>query len=179
MKRFLAPLIVFAVLGVFLAAALSHDPRRLPSALIGKPAPAFDLPQLQTSGARLSPAALRGQVWILNVWASWCESCRDEHALLVEFARRKVVPIYGLNYKDERGAALEWISRAGNPYVASLVDRTGQVGIDYGVYGVPETFVIDRHGVIRYRHAGPLSEVSLDSTILPLVRQLQGERTDE
>jgi cytochrome c biogenesis protein CcmG/thiol:disulfide interchange protein DsbE len=179
MKRFLAPLIVFAALSFFLAAALSHDPRRLPSALIGKPAPAFDLPQLQTAGARLSPATLRGQVWVLNVWASWCQSCRDEHALLVELARRNVAPIYGLDYKDEPEAALEWISRAGNPYVASIVDRTGQTGINYGVYGVPETFVIDKHGVIRYRHAGPLSAASLDSKILPLVQQLQCERTDE
>ena len=113
MKRFLAPLIVFAVLSIFLAAALSHDPRRLPSALIGKPAPAFDLPQLQTTGARLSSATLRGQVWVLNVWASWCQSCRDEHALLVEFARRNVAPIYGLDYKDEPKAALEWIARSG------------------------------------------------------------------
>jgi cytochrome c biogenesis protein CcmG/thiol:disulfide interchange protein DsbE len=175
MKRFLAPLIVFAVLSFFLAAALSNDPRQLPSALIGKPAPAFDLPQLQASGARLSPAALRGQVWVLNVWASWCESCLEEHAVLVELARRNVAPIYGLAYKDEPGAALAWIARAGNPYVASIVDRTGRTGIDYGVYGVPETFVIDKRGVIRYRHAGPLNAASIDSTIQPLVRQLQSE----
>ena len=176
MKRFLLPLAVFAVRSAFLAAALSHDPRRLPSALIGQPAPAFDLPQLQPDGPRLSNADLKGQVWLLNVWASWCVSCRDEHALLVEFARRGVAPLYGLNYKDEPDAAREWISRSGNPYVASIVDGNGQVGIDYGVYGVPETFVIDKHGVVRYRHAGPLTAAALDTRIVPLVRRLQSEQ---
>ncbi|MDR5750288.1 MULTISPECIES: DsbE family thiol:disulfide interchange protein [unclassified Caballeronia] len=179
MKRFLVPLAVFVVLGALLAAGLSHDPRRLPSALIGRPAPAFDLPQLQAAGQRISPADLRGQVWLLNVWASWCESCRDEHALLVEIARRKLAPIYGLNYKDEPQAALDWIARAGNPYVASIVDRLGQVGIEYGVYGVPETFVIDKAGVIRYRHAGPLSAKALEADVLPLVRRLQREPGDD
>lgn len=176
MKRFLLPLAVFAVLSAFLAAALSHDPRRLPSALIGQPAPTFDLPQLQPYGQRLSNADLKGQVWLLNVWASWCVSCRDEHALLVEFARRGVAPLYGLNYKDEPDAAREWISRSGNPYVASIVDGNGQVGIDYGVYGVPETFVIDKNGVVRYRHAGPLTAAALDTRIVPLVRRLQSEQ---
>jgi cytochrome c biogenesis protein CcmG/thiol:disulfide interchange protein DsbE len=152
MKRVLVPLAalaVFATLSFFLAAALSHDPRNLPSALIGKPAPGFDLPQLQASGARLSPGELRGKVWLLNVWASWCESCRDEHALLVAFARRNVAPVFGLNYKDDPADARAWIAHAGDPYAASIVDRTGQAGVDYGVYGVPETFVIDRNGVVR------------------------------
>lgn len=179
MKRFLLPLVGFAVLTALLAAGLTRDPRVLPSALIGKPAPAFDLPQLQASGERLSSDALRGQVWILNVWASWCESCRDEHALLVDLSRRRVVPLYGLNYKDDRRAALGWLAGAGNPYTASIVDRSGQTGIDYGVYGVPETFVIDRSGHVRYRQAGPLTREVLDGVIVPLVGNLQRERGDE
>jgi cytochrome c biogenesis protein CcmG/thiol:disulfide interchange protein DsbE len=179
MKRFLVPLFVFAVLSAFLAAALTRDPRRLPSALVGESAPAFDLPRLAQPGARVTPAALRGQVWLLNVWASWCESCRDEHALLVALSRRGVAPIYGLDYKDAPRDAIAWITTAGDPYVASAVDESGQTGIDYGVYGVPETFVIDSKGVVRYRHAGPLTAAALDTAILPLVRRLQGEHGDE
>jgi cytochrome c biogenesis protein CcmG, thiol:disulfide interchange protein DsbE len=178
-KRFLLPLILFAGLSVVLAASLSNDPRRLPSAFIGKPAPAFDLPRLDAVGRRLSPDALRGQVWVMNVWASWCESCRDEHALLVALASKNIAPIYGLNYKDEPDAALHWLKLAGNPYIASMVDRSGQTGIDYGVYGVPETFVIDRRGVIRFKRSGPLTQAALDTQILPLVRRLQGEDDDE
>ncbi|SAL28873.1 redoxin domain-containing protein [Caballeronia sordidicola] len=179
MKRFLLPLILFAGLSVVLAASLSNDPRRLPSAFIGKRAPAFDLPRLDTPGRNLSPDALRGHVWIMNVWASWCESCRDEHALLISLAGRNVVPIYGLDYKDEPEAARQWLRQAGNPYIASMADRSGQTGIDYGVYGVPETFVIDRQGVIRFKRSGPLTQTALDTQILPLVQKLQGEDSDE
>jgi cytochrome c biogenesis protein CcmG/thiol:disulfide interchange protein DsbE len=178
-KRFLLPLILFAGLSVVLAASLSNDPRRLPSTFIGKPAPAFDLPRLDAAGRHLSPDALRGQVWVMNVWASWCESCRDEHALLVALARKNIAPIYGLNYKDEPDAAQQWLKRAGDPYIASMVDRSGQTGIDYGVYGVPETFVIDRRGVIRYKRSGPLTQAALDTQILPLVRRLQSEGSNE
>lgn len=179
MKRFLIPLLGFAALMALLAAGLTHDPRVLPSALIGKPAPAFDLPQLQVPDARLSSRALHGQVWLLNVWASWCESCRDEHPLLVDLSGRRIVPVYGPNYKDDRQAALGWLAGAGNPYTASIVDRSGQTGIDYGVYGVPETFVIDRTGLVRYRQAGPLTRELLDGVIVPLVRKLQREGADE
>ncbi|ABE36282.1 periplasmic thiol:disulfide oxidoreductase, DsbE subfamily protein [Paraburkholderia xenovorans LB400] len=175
MKRVFVPLIGFAVLVAVLAAGLRHDPRRLPSALIGQPAPSFDLPGLGATDKRVSPQVLRGQVWILNVWASWCESCRDEHPLLVDLAARRIAPVYGMDYKDERAPALQWLAEAGDPYTASFVDHSGQTGIDYGVYGVPETFVIDRAGIIRYRHAGPLTRQSLDGVILPLVRQLQHE----
>ncbi|RFU49016.1 DsbE family thiol:disulfide interchange protein [Paraburkholderia sp. DHOC27] len=179
MKRFLLPLLGFAMLVMVLAAGLRNDPRRLPSALIGQPAPYFDLPRLQTPDQRFSPRTLLGKVWILNVWASWCESCRDEHALLVDLAALGIAPLYGLDYKDERGPALQWLAAAGDPYTASAVDRTGGTGIDYGVYGVPETFVIDRRGVVRYRQAGPLTPQSLNGTILPLVTQLQREGLDD
>ncbi|SAK81445.1 Thiol-disulfide isomerase/thioredoxin-like protein [Caballeronia hypogeia] len=175
MKRFLIPLVVLALLVGVLAAGLRHDPRRLPSALVGKPAPAFDLPRLDASNQTMSSGALRGQVWILNVWASWCEACRDEHAVLMDFAASGAAPVYGMNYKDDREPALQWLATAGNPYVTSLVDRDGRTGIDYGVYGVPETFVIDRSGVVRYRQAGPLTRASLDGVILPLVGKLQKE----
>ena len=176
MKRFLIPLVVFAMLVALLAVGLRHDPRRLPSALIDKPAPAFDLPRLDASNQTMSSEAMRGQVWVLNVWASWCEACRDEHPVLMSFAASNAAPVYGLNYRDERAPALQWLETAGNPYVASLVDRDGRTGIDYGVYGVPETFVIDRAGVVRYRQAGPLTRASLDGVILPLIGKLQREK---
>jgi cytochrome c biogenesis protein CcmG, thiol:disulfide interchange protein DsbE len=179
MKRFLLPLILFAGLSAVLAASLSNDPRLVPSAFIGKQAPAFDLPLLDSANRRLSPETLRGEVWVMNVWASWCESCRDEHASLVALARKNIVPIYGLNYKDEPDAAQQWLKRAGDPYIASMVDRSGQTGIDYGVYGVPETFIVDRRGVIRFKRSGPLTQAALDTQILPLVRELQNEGSDE
>ncbi|CAB3778987.1 Thiol:disulfide interchange protein DsbE [Paraburkholderia caffeinitolerans] len=175
MKRFLIPLIVLAALLALLTAGLRHDPRRLPSALIGKPAPEFDLPRLHEPAQRLSTQHLRGQVWIMNVWASWCESCRDEHPLLVDLARQHIAPVLGLNYKDDRQNALQWLADAGDPYTSSIVDRTGQTAIDFGVYGVPETFVVDRAGVVRYREAGPLTRARIDGEILPLVRKLQSE----
>lgn len=174
MNRFLVPLGLFALLVVFLAVGLTRDPREVPSPLIDKPAPAFALPDLHTPGKVLSPADLKGKVWLLNVWASWCVSCREEHPLLVELGRANVVPIYGLNYKDQSPAALKWLEDMGNPYTASLVDADGRVGIDYGVYGVPETFVIDREGVIRYKQIGPVTPQALKEKILPLVRKLQG-----
>jgi len=170
-KRFL-PVIVFAVLVAFLAIGLKLDPREVPSPLVNKAAPAFKLPLLAQPEAMLTPADLRGKVWLLNVWASWCVSCRVEHPLLVELAKTGTVPIYGLNYKDKRPEAMQWLRERGDPYLQSLSDTDGRVGIDYGVYGVPETFVIDREGVIRYKQIGPLTPESLRDTILPLVRKL-------
>lgn len=175
--RGLVPLIVFAVMVGFLFVGLKLDPREVPSPLIDKPAPAFSLPRLDAPDAKLSPADLRGQVWLFNVWASWCVSCRQEHPLLVEFSRTHEVPIYGLNYKDDRAAALGWLEHRGNPYVTSVADMDGRVGIDFGVYGVPETFVIDQGGTIRYKQIGPLTPAVLEDTVLPLVRRLRG--TDE
>jgi len=170
-KRFL-PVIVFAVLVAFLAIGLKLDPREVPSPLVNKAAPAFKLPLLAQPEAMLTPADLRGKVWLLNVWASWCVSCRVEHPLLVELAKTGTVPIYGLNYKDKRDDAMQWLRERGDPYLQSISDADGRVGIDYGVYGVPETFVIDREGVIRYKQIGPLTPEALRDTILPLVRKL-------
>ncbi len=176
MKRALVwtlPLVIFLVLAAFLFVGLFHDPREVPSPLIGKPAPAFALPVLDAGGRKLSVEDMRGKVWLLNVWASWCESCRIEHPLLVDFARTGAVPVVGLNYKDKDKPAIAWLAERGDPYFASVVDADGRVGIDWGVYGVPETFVVDRQGVIRYKQIGPLTPEALQQRILPLVRELQ------
>jgi cytochrome c biogenesis protein CcmG/thiol:disulfide interchange protein DsbE len=173
--RFLIPLAVFAVMVIFLAIGLTLNPREVPSPLIGKPAPAFTLPQVAATGKTLSPADFKGQVALVNVWASWCVSCRQEHPVLLQLATQGVVPIYGLNYKDQREAALGWLGQHGDPYVASAFDADGRVGIDWGVYGVPETFVIDQAGIIRHKHTGPVTPEALEREILPLVRRLQGE----
>jgi cytochrome c biogenesis protein CcmG/thiol:disulfide interchange protein DsbE len=173
MKRYLIPLIVFVVMAGFLAIGLKLDPREVPSPLIGKPAPAFDLPQLAAPDQRLAAKDLRGQVWLLNVWASWCVACRQEHPLLVELGKTGQVKLYGLNYKDKRDDALGWLANYGNPYLKSMSDTDGLVGIDYGVYGVPETFVIDKQGVIRYKQIGPVTPESLRDKLLPLVAQLE------
>ena len=173
MKRYLLPLVVFVVMAGFLAIGLKLDPREVPSPLIGKPAPAFDLPQLATPEQRLAAKDLRGQVWLLNVWASWCVACRQEHPLLVELSKSGQVKLYGLNYKDKRDDALRWLANFGDPYLKSISDTDGLVGIDYGVYGVPETFVIDKQGVIRYKQIGPVTAESLRDTLLPLVAKLE------
>lgn len=182
MTRFLLPLAIFVAVVVALAAGLRHDPRELPSALVGKPAPAFALPVLTAQDGAdaqrqvVKPADLRGKVWMLNVWASWCTACRTEHPVLVDFAARSPVPIYGLNYKDSLPAARMWLEQMGNPYVQSLVDADGRVGIDFGVYGVPETYIIDAQGVVRYRQVGPVTPDVLEHRIRPLLRQLtQGD----
>lgn len=173
MGRFLIPLGVFVVLLGFLFVGLRLDPREVPSPLINKPAPAFELPRLHEPDTKLSQKDLLGKVWLLNVWASWCVSCRQEHPLLVEFSRRNVVPIYGLNYKDTPNDALAWLKQFGNPYTSSIQDRDGRVGIDFGVYGVPETFVIDKKGVIRYKQIGPITTEALNTKILPLLKELE------
>jgi len=170
--RGLVPLVVFVVMAGFLWVGLKLDPREVPSPLIDKPAPDFSLPLLDAPDAKLSPADLRGQVWLFNVWASWCVACRQEHPLLVQLARSGEVPVYGLNYKDTIPAATDWLDRFGNPYAATVVDADGRVGIDYGVYGVPETYLIDKEGTIRFKQIGPLTPVVIEKTILPLVREL-------
>jgi cytochrome c biogenesis protein CcmG, thiol:disulfide interchange protein DsbE len=171
-QRFLWPLGLFLVLAAFLAAGLHLEPREVPSPLIGKPAPSFMATALAEPGRKLSSEDLRGRVWLLNVWASWCGACRDEHPLLVELARRELLPIYGLNYKDERAKGLDWLRSQGDPYRDSLFDPEGRIGIDFGVYGVPETFVIDAAGLIRYKHVGPLTPQVLRDKIEPLIRSL-------
>lgn len=194
MKRFLIPLAVFLVLVVFLAVGLKRDPREVPSPLVGKPAPEFRLDTL-APGKQFSPADMRGQVWLLNVWASWCVSCRAEHPLLVAFSKQGGLPIVGLNYKELRGdgeidmkkvpageepalvrqRAGAWLARHGDPYALSVLDLDGRVGIDYGVYGVPETYLIDKKGIIRFKQIGPITPEALEQKILPLARQLAGE----
>ncbi|HET8877180.1 MAG TPA: DsbE family thiol:disulfide interchange protein [Casimicrobiaceae bacterium] len=173
MLRWSLPLAVFLVLLAFLFVGLFRDPREVPSPLVDKPAPSFSLAKLHQPGERLSNADMRGQVWLLNVWASWCVSCRVEHPLLVALAKADVVPVIGLAYKDKPEDGLAWLASNGDPYRMSIVDRDGRVGIDFGVYGVPETFVIDKAGIIRYKQIGPLTADALDKTILPLVRELQ------
>lgn len=172
--KFLLPLAVFLGLVGFLAAGLKLDPKEVPSPLIDKPAPAFRLTRLDDANVSIARDDLKGQVWILSVWASWCVACQAEHPLLVELAAKKLVPIYGLNYKDERLAGMKWLSRYGDPYTASLFDENGRVGIDWGVYGVPETFVVDREGVIRFKQIGPLTPEVIRDQIEPLVRRLHG-----
>jgi cytochrome c biogenesis protein CcmG/thiol:disulfide interchange protein DsbE len=175
MNRFLLPLGVFLVLLGFLFVGLKLNPREVPSPLIGKAVPEFTLPQLHEPEQGFSPQSMRGRVWLLNVWASWCVSCRDEHPLLVEFAKSHPVAIVGLNYKDKPDAAQAWLAQLGNPYTLSVSDMEGRVGIDFGVYGVPETFVIDKQGIIRYKQIGPVTDEALRDRILPLVKELDQE----
>ncbi len=170
--RYLLPLALFAVLVGFLAVGLKLDPREVPSPLIGKPAPGFALTRLDDAAKTIRREDLLGQVWVLNVWASWCAACRDEHPHLMEYAKSKQVPLIGLNYKDTRPAGLTWLARLGNPYDASLFDADGRVGIDFGVYGVPETFVIDKQGVIRFKQIGPVTPEILQGRIVPLLKAL-------
>ena len=171
--KFLIPLVLFLVLAVFLAIGLNRDPHEVPSPLINKPAPAFEIPQLSEPNQSFSPASMKGQVWILNVWASWCVACREEHPVLVELAKSKMGPIIGLDYKDKREEALAMLAKQGNPYVLSAFDSNGRVGIDYGVYGVPETYVIDKTGIIRFKHIGPITMDLLNQKIYPLISELQ------
>jgi cytochrome c biogenesis protein CcmG/thiol:disulfide interchange protein DsbE len=199
MKRFLIPLALFFVLVGFLAWGLKpgYDPHEIPTALQDKPAPLFNLPQLAQPDRKFSPADMKGKVWLLNVWASWCVSCRAEHPLLVAFAKQSSLPIVGLSYKELRGdgdfkvpaketpeskaaeldlavqRAEAWIKRHGNPYALSVMDIDGRVGMDYGVYGVPETFLIDKNGIIRYKQSGPVTRELLSEKILPLVKELE------
>lgn len=172
MKRFLLPLGIFIALLLFLGVGLRLDPREIPSPFIGKPAPAFKLTQLNEPGKTISPQDMAGQVWLLNVWASWCVSCRQEHPVLMDFANQHVVPIIGLNYKDGREDGAGWLRQFGNPYKLSAFDADGRVGIDYGVYGVPETFIIDKRGVIRLKHVGPVTPEVIAQKLLPLIKEL-------
>ena len=175
MKRFLLPLGLFAIVVGFLAAGLTLNPREVPSPLVGRPVPDFALPQLHDPRKVFSPKDLAGQVWLLNVWASWCSGCKEEHPVLMQLAQSGSVPVYGMDYKDQRTEALAWLKRQGDPYSLSVMDDAGRIGIDYGVYGVPETFVIDKKGVIRYKQIGPLDQEALDRKVLPLVRELQNQ----
>ncbi|AGG34105.1 MAG: DsbE family thiol:disulfide interchange protein [Polynucleobacter sp.] len=171
--KFLIPLLLFVVLVGFLAVGLNRDPHEVPSPLIGKQAPAFELPQLADPQKTFSPESMRGKVWILNVWASWCVACREEHPVLVELGKLQIAPIIGLDYKDKRDDAMAMLARQGNPYALSAFDANGRVGIDYGVYGVPETYVIDQAGVIRFKHIGPITMELLNKKMIPLLSELK------
>ena len=192
MKKFYIPLGIFLVLVAFLAIGLKRNPQEIPSPLLGKPAPLFSLSTLNPGGAKFGPQDMKGKVWMLNVWATWCVACRDEHPLLVAFSKANQLPIVGLNYKEvqaqdapagrqlspedklriarERSAV--WLQRLGDPYVVSVFDLDGRVGIDYGVYGVPETYIIDKEGVIRFKQVGAVTLETLQSQILPLLQKL-------
>ncbi len=189
MKKFLIPLVLFLGLVIFLAIGLNRDPREIPSPLINKPAPEFSLPTLN-GDTPFSPADMRGKVWMFNVWATWCVACREEHPVLVAFAQKYNVPIVGLSYKEiqpqdeaakqsvdiklqvARERSQLWLKRHGNPYITSVMDLDGRVGIHYGVYGVPETYIIDKEGVIRFKHVGAVTPVLLVEKIMPMIETL-------
>ena len=170
--RYLIPLVLFLGLVAFLAIGLTRNPHEVPSPLINKPAPTFTLNQLADPSKTFSAAEMRGKVWLLNVWATWCVVCREEHPMLLEIERSGEVPIYGLDTKDKREDALAWLQELGDPYVLSVSDLDGRVGIDYGVYGAPETFLIDKNGVIRFKRIGPITPDVWQKEILPLVKEL-------
>jgi cytochrome c biogenesis protein CcmG/thiol:disulfide interchange protein DsbE len=174
--RFLLPLGAFLVMVIFLGIGLKLDPHEVPSPLIDKPAPAFTLAQLHEPQKTFSPADMKGKVWLLNVWASWCVSCRQEHVFFTEFVRENPsVNLIGLNYKDEREAGINWLARLGNPYLVSVSDMEGIAGLDWGVYGVPETFVIDKKGIVRQKQTGPVDATILQTVIMPLIEKLNTE----
>ncbi|WP_126447254.1 DsbE family thiol:disulfide interchange protein [Sulfuricystis multivorans] len=173
MNKFTWPLVIFILLVGLLAVGLNLNPREVPSPLIGKPAPAFEVAQLADPARKFSPKEMLGKVWLLNVWASWCVSCREEHPVIVEYAMKGLLPpVVGLNYKDKREDGLRWLARFGDPYLLSAFDADGRVGIDYGVYGVPETYLIDKAGVIRFKQIGPITPEVMEKKILPLVKEL-------
>ncbi|MFZ2988904.1 DsbE family thiol:disulfide interchange protein [Ideonella sp.] len=174
MKRLLIPLALFLLLAGFLFAGLSLNPREVPSPLIGKPAPAFNASLLADPARSLRREDLLGKPWVLNVWASWCGACREEHPLLLDWSRRQTVTLIGLDHKDSRAQGSAWLRDLGNPYRDSLFDADGRIGLEWGVYGVPETFVIDAQGVVRLKHIGPLTPEVLRDKIDPLLRSLNG-----
>ena len=175
MMRSVLPLLVFVVLVIFLSIGLTKDPRDLPSALIGKPAPGFNLPQLYQPQQRFNAQSLQGKVWIINVWASWCVSCRAEHEMLKLLVKKHPVMLVGLNYKDQSQDALAWLREHGNPYQQIVTDVDGRVGIDWGVSAVPETFIVDKLGIVRYKHTGPITYKTLQDIFFPLLQQLESQ----
>ena len=170
---FFLPIAVFGVLIWFFYKGLFLNPREVPSALINKPVPQFELALLHAPEQKFSPAEMKGQVWLLNVWGSWCVSCQYEHPFLNELAKREIAPVVGFNWKDQPAAAKKWLVKHGNPYRLSVSDLDGRVAIDWGVYGAPETFVIDKGGTIRYKHTGPIDANVLNDTLLPMIRDLK------
>lgn len=179
--KFALPVIAFVAIAAFLLVGLFREPQKIPSPLIDKPAPAFDLPLLPTREAagegRFVSSQLAGKPYLLNVWASWCAPCLQEHPLFVELAKQKLVPLIGIDYKDDPTQARNWLARHGNPYDIVAADRDGRVAIEWGVYGVPETFVVDATGKIRYKHIGPVTPQVMEKQLLPLIRQLTADRS--
>lgn len=175
MMRFILPFVLFVILAAFLYVGLGLDPREVPSPLVGKPAPAFTLPQVDDPAKKFSSNDMKGQVWLLNVWASWCTACKDEHPVLMGLSRENIVPIFGMDYKDKREDGMAVLRASGNPYALVLSDAEGRVGIEYGVYGVPETYVIDKQGIIKYKQIGAVTPKALREKILPLVKELQAK----
>jgi len=170
MWRYLVPGAVFLVLVGFFVVGLYRDPTAIPSPLIGKPAPAFSLPAVEDMQQTVSLEQFKGQVWVLNVWGTWCPGCREEHGLLLELANENVVPIVGLNWKDDLVLARQWLDQLGDPYVATAFDAEGRVGIDWGVYGAPETFLVDAEGQVIFKHIAPLTRAIWEREFLPRIQ---------
>jgi cytochrome c biogenesis protein CcmG/thiol:disulfide interchange protein DsbE len=175
MKKFLIPLVVFVAIGVLLKVGLSLNPRHIPSPLIGKPLSDYSLPTVHDENIKFGKKDMLGRVYLLNVWASWCVACRQEHPLLMEMKRQQLLPIIGVDNKDKRADATAFLNQMGNPYEVSVADANGRLSIDLGVYGVPESYIIDKKGMIRYKHIGPINERALNETIMPLVAKLKAE----
>lgn len=175
MARFILPFVIFMIVAAFLFIGLGLNPHEVPSPLVGKPAPAFSLPQLHEPEKQFSLQDMKGKVWLFNVWASWCTACEYEHPLFMELSRQNLVPLYGMDYKDKREDGMAWLQKHGNPYTLVVSDTEGRVGIEYGVYGVPETYLIDKQGVIQYKHIGMVTEKDLSEKILPMVKELQAK----
>lgn len=172
---FLAPLVLFGIVAAYFAVGLTKDPRQLPSALLDKPVPKFDLPELKDSKPGLADTDLQNKIVLVNVFASWCVPCRAEHPLLMQMAKDGIVDIYGINWKDRKQDAIAWLDELGDPYGRIGHDYSGRAGIDWGVYGVPETYIIDKAGRIRYKQVGPMFTEKLQSEILPMIEKLKKE----
>lgn len=169
------PLVLFLAMGVFLYKGLFLNPQKLDSALEGKPIPAFQLERLETPGELITNEQLKGKVALLNVWATWCPSCKYEHPFLNMLSRKNILPIYGINYRDERAPAIAELRRQGDPYTLNIFDKDGRLGLDLGVYGAPESFIVDHNGIIRFRYAGPIDQNVWSETLFPMIQQLQAE----
>ena len=175
MNRFLLPLIAVVVLIPILILGLNTDPSKLPSPYIGKPAPQFELPGLKDPSTTVSTANLKGRMTLVNIWATWCVGCRAEHAYLMQLAEQGAIPIYGINWRDTREQALNWLTQLGDPYVASGFDADARVGIDWGAYGAPETFLVSPEGIVLFRFAGPLNQTIWEREFLPRIAEVTAQ----
>lgn len=174
MARYIALIVVFVIMLAIFALGLERDPRKLPSVLIDKPAPEYELPRVKDPMSTVGSADYEGEMVLVNIWATWCAGCRQEHEYLVELAAREEIPIYGIDWRDQRQEAIKWLKQLGDPYVASAYDEDGRVGIDWGVYGAPETFLVGRDGNVLYKHIGPMDESVWQSKFLPIIEAQRG-----